>query len=94
MPLIILIAFVILVLVLTLLRRRSGRDLMKPPADLAVRSMPDADQAFPFEIDAAMEAEIRTLLDRNQKINAVKLIRETMGLSLKQSKDLAERFEI
>lgn len=108
-PLLILIALLNLVLALTALWRRSGGDLIKPPAnlaarmgthaasaaDLSARTMPGTptDPAFPLEIDPALEEEIRILLSRNQKINAVKLVRERLRLTLKQSKDLAERYE-
>jgi ribosomal protein L7/L12 len=59
------------------------RDLMRPPP-----MAPEAATLAPGVAD-----EVRTLLARGAKIEAIKTVRETTGLGLKEAKDLVEAIE-
>lgn len=65
------------------LRRRGGRDLTGPPNTLA-RSPSAA---------AIDDDDIRELIRRNRKIEAIKLLRERSGLDLKASKEAVDALE-
>jgi ribosomal protein L7/L12 len=47
----------------------------------------------PSQLPAELAATVRGLLQRGDKIAAIKLVRERMKLDLKDSKDLVDRFE-
>jgi len=73
--------FIALTLLFTLLglRKRTGSTTAVGGATGASRSVP-----------AEVEAKARALLDRDQKIVAIKLVREASGMGLKEAKDWVE----
>jgi hypothetical protein len=50
----------------------------------------DTPQGGGHPIDMALEAELKSLLHANRKIDAIKLARERLGIGLKEAKDLVE----
>ena len=75
-----------LLVIFAALRAGSGerrRDLMHPP--------PMAPQAMTLPPETA--GEVRALLARRAKIEAIKIVREATGLGLKEAKDLVETIE-
>ena len=50
----------------------------------------DALQGGGCPIDMALEAELKSLLYANRKIDAIKLARERLDIGLKEAKDLVE----
>ncbi len=81
-------ALLILLLVWLLLRRRDGpRDLVAPPPNLRTAS------AMPPPPAGSVEAEIRGLIARGKKIEAIKRARDSWHLGLAEAKDLVEAIE-
>ena len=82
-------------LVIAVKRGGGGRDLMAPPAVETYRAPPpplawDPRAPLPPEV----EAELRALVREGRKIEAVKRVRETTGLGLKEALDLVERLPL
>ena len=74
------VAVILLLLVLLLRGASTGRrDLIAPPASFAM----------PRDLDP----RVRALVDSGDKIEAIKLVRESTGLGLKESKELVEGME-
>ncbi|MBO9575853.1 MAG: ribosomal protein L7/L12 [Sphingobium sp.] len=70
-----------------LIGRASGRsddliDIFSRPAGASRAGLPES--------DAELEAQVRALLADGNKIDAIKLVRETTGLGLKEAKDFVE----
>ncbi len=88
-PLPILIGAILIAVVLVFkLARRSehGRDtLLRPPSSLGVPSSPRTPGLAP---DVAQQ--VQSLMAANRKIDAIKLVRESTGLGLKEAKDFVE----
>jgi hypothetical protein len=92
------VAFLALVLVV-LLRRPPGRDLMGPPraslqggARSPVSTRPHAARApFPSGLPPALELEVRALLEQGKKLEAVKRVREVTHVGLGEAKTMVER---
>lgn len=75
-------------------RRRSGqrnRDLVGEL--MAVREVRAASGRPPMEVPSDIEHQLRTLLVRRQKIQAIKLLREYTGVGLKDAKDAVDRLD-
>jgi len=82
-----------------MLFKRKGNDGPSPNVPIDV---PDSGQASPIQtpigwqqplpvsLSPSAEAEIRELIGRKQKIQAIKVMREQTGLGLKDAKDLVE----
>ena len=99
LPVLITVAFALVLLILWLLRRRAGPDRLmgvQPP-----RSGPAAasaivgahkGEAAAVPLSPEVEARVRALLAANRKIEAIKVAREATGLGLKAAKDLVEAF--
>ena len=88
-------AIVVLVLVLLAFRRRSSRDLVEPPKPNYAGYRPAASSALPpvdaTELPPHVAAEIRLLLSRGNKIEAIKVVRAATHLGLAEAKELVER---
>jgi len=69
--------------------RRIGLDRTRPPAGSSAASPP----ATGGELDPDDLAEVRALLGANQKIAAIKLVRERTGMGLKEAKDFVEQHD-
>ena len=92
LPVLAALGIVFLVLIVLVLRRRSGdRDLIAPPgrAELPRRRL--ADPGAGIELPPEVETEVRALLAAGNKIEAIKLVREATRLGLAEAKDLVER---
>lgn len=88
MPVLAAIAIAFLVLLVLAFRRRGDPDdLMRPPP-----AAPRARAPGPFsgQLPPEVEREVRAMLAEGQKLNAVKRVRETTGLGLKEALDLVE----
>ena len=59
----------------------------------AAESARERRETMPTALSAVDQAEIRDLLNRRQKIQAVKRYRETMGVELKDAKDAVDAIE-
>ena len=103
-PLPIIIACVLLIafLSLRLLTRGDGRDdlMAAPTARPAAPRGTASKQSAPFvpespvqPLSAELQEQVRDLLRRNRKIDAIKIIRDATKLSLKGAKDMAETIE-
>lgn len=86
-----------MLLVLLARRRGPGRDLMAPPKRMQPRPTAiqpaSAGGAAPLVLSPQQEAEIRALLANGRLIDAIKRVREIGKISLKEAKDLVDRFE-
>ena len=74
------------VVVLVLRRRERGSEL------IVTHAAPPPRRAERLD-DDALEREVVALLQRRQKIQAIKLVREQTGMGLKEAKDAVERVE-
>src|ERR1051325_3018371 len=88
------IAIVILI-VLAALRRmfgRAPRDVAQPQQPKMIEGGAVAAEidGQELDLDPAVLAEIRRLAESGQKIEAIKLLRESTGLGLAEAKDLVE----
>jgi len=97
-PVLIVLGLVMMGLAAALLLSRRGdrgHDLMRPPAPPLHRAPPQPAAAFAAsegEAPEALTAEIRLLLERGRKIEAIKLLRDHQpGMGLKEAKDWVER---
>jgi ribosomal protein L7/L12 len=92
-------AFVVLVLVVLAFvsRRRDGRMIVQQ-SPLTVRQNPPPRMSGSFdtesrEIDVALGREILEFLEKGQKLQAVKLVRERTGWSLEKSLDAVNKLD-
>jgi len=80
-----------------LLGKRRGRgDLIAPPVELGAaaalpRPMPPAAPGGPMSLPPEVEAEVRALMARGMKIEAIKRVREVTRSGLKEAMDFVER---
>jgi ribosomal protein L7/L12 len=98
--LIIIVAAAIFAVVVALLLRRlswgssPGYTELSPGPTTPPQSSPKASRersvASPVQLDPAAERELRELVARGQKIEAIKRVRELTGLGLKEAKDYVE----
>jgi len=88
-----LIAGMIISLVLKTPRgTRSNRGTIRH-VDHTARQDEEAVKLSPTGLDAETEAEIRTLVRHDRKIEAIKRYREATGMGLKESKDAIDAYE-
>ena len=98
LPILIALAIVFLLLAVAALRRQASRDpLMGAPRTMTPRT-PAAPLAQPASAPAPqgsddLAAQVLPLLAKGQKINAIKLVRDTTGMGLKEAKDYVESLE-
>jgi hypothetical protein len=92
LPVLIAVGLVVLGMAMMLLRRGNARrDLMTPPAALpGTRPRWTPPPASPGTLSGETEAEVWDLLRADQVISAIKLVRETTGLGLKEARDLVD----
>ncbi len=84
-------AIVLAVIAIVLLRRGVGGVVRVDPLPLRSQQSPPPSSAPPTAPDlAAALPEVRALLDRGQKIEAIKIVRQRTGLGLKEAKDYVE----
>lgn len=81
---------------LLLFRRRGPRDLTEAPRTLASRPAPTPQFDLPplpnpEGIPPEIVAELRAMIARNQKIHAIKRVRELTGCGLAEAKDWVDR---
>lgn len=79
-----------------LLGKRRGRgDLIAPPGDLGGAAPPPtpapSPPGGPMSLPPEVEAEVRALMARGQKIEAIKRVREVTRSGLKEAMDFVER---
>lgn len=76
-------------------RRREGRDLSAPPATPdPVRRRPASAKAFEMtRLDPSARAAIEQALESGQKIEAIKILRDSTSLGLKEAKEAVEAME-
>ena len=95
--LIALVALVLLLLAWLAFRRGSGDMIERQRRDARSRSMQPSPHrvAPPTPDEAALFAlpQIREALERGNKIEAIRLVREHSHLGLKESKELVERYQ-
>jgi hypothetical protein len=92
------VAFLALILIV-LVRRPRGRDLMGPPraslrngAHSRVPTRPHAARApFPSGLPPALELEVQALLEQGRKLEAIKRVREETHVGLTEAKTMVER---
>ena len=87
--LVLLLAAVVVGLVVLLVRGR-GRDLTAPPP--AVRRVATADEPQP-PLPTDLETRLWVLLRDGEKIQAVKMVRDELGLDLRRSKQVVDEVE-
>lgn len=95
-PLLVLMLAIIVTLALLLWRgKREGRDLTAPPRTQAINSHRMGRSTFAavdvIELPLAVWEQAKALMMQDRKLEAIKLIREETGCSLKQAKDTAEQ---
>jgi antitoxin component of MazEF toxin-antitoxin module len=93
----IVIAAIVVVGVVLILRKFGGARVAPEPKRLNPPTITTDSSAVTVEVDGeeiqidpAVMAEIRTLLAKNQKIEAIKVLREATGLGLAEAKTLVE----
>ena len=84
------VAFLALILIV-LLRRPRGRDLMGPPRSRVPIQPRAAREPFPSGLPPALELEVRALLEQGKKLEAVKRVREVTQVGLGEAKTMVER---
>ena len=84
------VAFLALILIV-LLRRPRGRDLMGPPRSGFAVQPRAAREPFPSGLPPALELEVRALLEQGKKLEAVKRVREVTQVGLGEAKTMVER---
>ncbi|HQX82307.1 MAG TPA: ribosomal protein L7/L12 [Vicinamibacterales bacterium] len=83
-----------------MVRRRGPAGEEEPPATATLRTEFGGQPRItvtalgtPRELDGTRSAAVMSALDRNKKIDAIKLLREATGLGLKDAKDVAEALQ-
>jgi large subunit ribosomal protein L7/L12 len=77
-------------------RRRQDSRMIVQQSPLAPDSSPDASPArrvAPGSVNLQLGRDLEQLLSAGKKIEAIKIVRERTGLSLKDAKDAVERLE-
>jgi hypothetical protein len=72
------VLFLIVLIMFAWRGRSSRRDLLEPPVS-------------PVSLPPEVERDVRALLDQGATIEAIKLVRTSTGLELKEAKDLVDR---
>ena len=92
LPVLAALGLIFLVLLVLLLRRRSGdRDLMAPPRHSELPGGRPGHADLGVDLPPEVESEARALLRAGNKIEAIKLVREATRLGLAEAKQLVER---
>jgi len=73
-------------------RRQDGR-MITQQSPLAADPPPAARRVAPGSVNLQLGRDLEQLLSARKKIEAIKLVRERTGLSLKDAKDAVERLE-
>ena len=93
------VALAAFVLGLLVASRRRGRDgqMLVRQSPLAAESLPPlapgAQRAAPGSVNLQLGRDLEQLISAGKKIEAIKLVRERTGLSLKDAKDAVERLD-
>ena len=92
LPVLAVAAILFLVLAVLAVRRRSPvRDLIDPPRFAHIGAVAARPVAATPDLPAEMLEEVRLLISRKQKIEAIKRVREVTHLGLAEAKELVER---
>jgi hypothetical protein len=94
------VAFLVLILIVAMRRRSSGRDDLMGPRRSSLQSsarssLPAqphaAPEPFASGLPPALELEARALLEQGKKLEAIKRVREETHVGLTEAKTMVER---